>query len=149
MNIRPPVETDFEQWCHLWRQYNEFYGRVGATALTDKIVQKTWERFFDKSEPVYCLVAEQGEQLVGLAHYLFHINTITIEPTCYLQDLFSLPNKRGKGIGRALLTEFYEQAKRAGTLSVYWHTHADNKEAMRLYDKMAQNTDFVVYRKSL
>ena len=52
-------------------------------------------------EPVYALVAEIEGRIVGLTHYIFHRNTTRIELTCYLQDLFTLPSERGKGIGRA------------------------------------------------
>jgi hypothetical protein len=38
---------------------------------------------------VHCLVAESGDELLGLAHYLFHRSTTMIEPVCYLQDLFT------------------------------------------------------------
>lgn len=146
--IRDISETDYSQWRVLWDQYNEFYGRSGPTALSENVVQSTWERFLQPEETMHCLVAEHEGQLVGLAHYIFHRNTITIENTCYLQDIFSIPSLRGKGVGRKLLSAFYNQAKQAGTIGVYWHTHSSNKTAMGLYDKVAQNTEFVVYRQS-
>lgn len=149
ISIRGVTEPDYEQWRYLWDQYNAFYGREGPTALSDAITQSTWRRFFASNEPVYCLVAEHGGQLVGLAHYIFHRNTITIEDTCYLQDLFCDPKTRGVGVGEKLLNAFNERAKRAGALGGYWHTHVSNKTAMKLYDKMAENTEFVVYRKTV
>lgn len=147
--IRDVSEGDYGQWRILWGQYNEFYGRVGATALSKEIILTTWHRLLDLDEPVHCLVAEQQGQLVGLAHFISHRNTLTVENTCYLQDLFAVPFLRGKGIGRKLLKEFYERAKQAGTTGIYWHTHSSNKTAMRLYDGVATNTEFVVYRETL
>jgi GNAT superfamily N-acetyltransferase len=107
----------------------------------------TWARFFDAYEPVHALVAERGGDLLGLTHYLFHRSTTAIEPTCYLQDLFTSEAARGKGVGRALITAMYEQAKRAGSSRVYWQTHETNQTAMQLYDKVADRSGFVVYRK--
>lgn len=147
--IRYISETDHGQWRVLWDQYNEFYGRTGPTALSENVVQSTWRRFLEPSEPMHCLVAEYEGRLVGLAHYVFHRNTITIENTCYLQDVFSTPSLRGKGVGRKLIAAFYSQAKQAGTVGVYWHTHSSNKTAMSLYDKVATNTEFLVYRHSI
>lgn len=144
--IRDVSRADYEQWEALWAQYNAFYGRVGATALPQHIVQSTWDRMLDRNEPVHGLVAEHDGKLVGLAHYIFHRNTITVENTSYLQDLFSDPERRGLGIGRDLIAAFYERAEQAGTVGVYWHTQGTNKAAMRLYDKVATNTEFVVYR---
>jgi hypothetical protein len=54
-----------------------------------EITQMTWSRFFDAYDPVHALIAERAGWLVGLAHYLFHRGTIQIEPTCYLQDLYT------------------------------------------------------------
>ncbi|WP_083098373.1 GNAT family N-acetyltransferase [Pseudophaeobacter leonis] len=149
ITIRDASQADFAQWRTLWDQYNAFYGRVGATALSEEIVLTTWHRFLDPAEPVQCLLAENQEQLVGLAHFISHRNTITVENTCYLRDLFSRPSLRGKGIGRRLIAEFYDRAKQAGTIGVYWHTHSSNETAMRLYDRVATNTEFVVYRETL
>jgi GNAT superfamily N-acetyltransferase len=87
--------------------------------------------------------------LVGLVHYLFHRSTISIAPTCYLQDLFTKESTRGKGIGRRLIHAVYEQAKLAGVARVYWHTHQSNSTAMQLYDKVAEHSGFVVYRKNV
>ena len=147
--IRPPDLSDFEQWNSLWVSYNESYGRVGQSALSETITRTTWNRFFDPEEQVHCFVAEYDGEIVGLAHSVFHRNTILVEPTCYLQDLFTSSSLRGKGVGQALIDGVFEHAANAGVKSIYWHTHLTNDAAMKLYDKVATNTDFTVYRKRL
>jgi GNAT superfamily N-acetyltransferase len=147
LSIRFLTRDDYDQWLKLWDGYNAFYGRSGATALAPDITRMTWARFFDAYEPVHALVAESDGALIGLTHYLFHRSTISIEPTCYLQDLFTGQTARGKGVGRALITGVYQQAKLAGAGRVYWQTHETNRTAMQLYDKVADLSGFVVYRK--
>jgi GNAT superfamily N-acetyltransferase len=147
LSVRFVAKQDYDQWLPLWEGYNAFYGRSGATALPPEITRMTWARFFDAYEPVHALVAERDGQLLGLAHYLFHRSTIAIEPVCYLQDLFTNEAARGKGIGKALINGVYEQARLAGSPRVYWHTHESNHTAMQLYDKVAERSGFVVYRK--
>ena len=149
MIIRAVERADFEQWLPLWQGYNAFYGRCGDTALAGDITHMTWARFFDAYEPMHALVAESGGRLAGLAHYLFHRTTIRIEPTCYLQDLFTVEEQRGTGVGRALISAVFEQARLAGCARVYWLTHESNATAMKLYDRLAQLSGFVVYRKEL
>src|SRR5580698_9940958 len=107
VSVRAVSRQDYDQWLPLWEGYNAFYGRSGETALSPDVIRITWERFFDAYEPVHGLVAEYEGQLLGLAHYLFHRSTITIEPTCYMQDLFTCEAARGKGVGRALIDEVY------------------------------------------
>ena len=149
VRIRPVQPTDFPQRKILWDGYNAFYGRKEATALPEETTRVTWSRFFDAYEPVNALVAEQAGQLAGLVHFIFHRSTISIAPTCYLQDLFTLESARGKGVGRALIEQVYKMAKEAGSSRVYWLTHESNETAMKLYDKVADKSGFIVYRKPL
>ena len=145
--IRDAVKNDLPSWRVLWEGYNVFYGRCGTTALTSRITETTWSRFFDGYEPMHALVAEQSGQLLGLAHFLYHRSTTSLGPTCYLQDLFTAEQARGKGVGRALIDAVVERAKSAGAARVYWQTHETNAVAMRLYDQLAEKSGFIVYRK--
>jgi GNAT superfamily N-acetyltransferase len=147
--IRPVERKDWQQWLVLWDGYNQFYGRAGPTALAPEITQMTWSRLFDAYEPMWALVAESEGQLVGLVHYLFHRSTTMIAPICYLQDLFTLQSLRGKGVGRALIEAVYERARIAGAGRVYWQTHETNITAQKLYDKVADRSGFIVYRKTI
>ena len=147
ISIRPVRREDFEQWLPLWDGYNAFYGRSGETALAEEVTAMTWSRFFDAYEPVHALVAESEGRLLGLVHYLYHRSTTAIAPSCYLQDLFTTQATRGKGVGRALINAVYERAEAAGAGRVYWQTHETNQTAMQLYDKVAERSGFVVYRK--
>ncbi len=147
--IRDIRRADHDAWLPLWDGYNAFYGRSGPTALSIEITEVTWARFFDPDEPVHCLVAERGGKLIGLTHYLFHRSMITIEPICYLQDLFTVPEARGGGVGRALITAVSERAKAAGLSRLYWQTHETNVTAQRLYDSCAERSGFIVYRINL
>jgi GNAT superfamily N-acetyltransferase len=145
IRIRSVGPDDFVQWKSLWDGYNAFYGRAGDTALPDTITQTTWQRFFDGREPVFALVAEESSTLVGLAHYLFHRSTTRIEPVCYMQDLFTAPAARGRGVARALIEAVYREAQSQRSSRVYWHTQASNTTARRLYDDMAKHHGFIVY----
>jgi GNAT superfamily N-acetyltransferase len=143
--VRYAAPVDFDQWLVLWEGYNSFYQRVVAREVTEM----TWSRFFDAYEPVHAIVAEMDGRLMGLVHYLFHRNTAMIGPTCYLQDLFTNQEARGRGIGRALVEAVYERAKAAGSPRVYWMTHETNLTAMKLYDQVAERSGFVQYRKQM
>lgn len=147
--VRPITREDYDQWLPLWEGYNAFYGRSGPTALPGEITLMTWSRFFDGYEPVHALVAEGEGKLIGLTHYIFHRSTIAIGPNCYLQDLFTTESARGKGVARALITAVYEEARLANSPRVYWQTHEANTTAMLLYDKVAEKSGFVIYRKNI
>ncbi|TFZ07681.1 GNAT family N-acetyltransferase [Ramlibacter humi] len=143
--IRPLRREDRQPWQRLWDGYNAFYGRAGETALDPRITEATWERFFNPIEPVFALVAEVDGRVSGLAHYLFHRSTTKIEPVCYLQDLFTAPELRGKGVGRALIEGVAAQARQGGAQRLYWHTQTTNEAGRALYDKVARHLGFIVY----
>jgi GNAT superfamily N-acetyltransferase len=149
LSVRSLAPGDRAAWQGLWDGYNAFYGREGATALPDEITEVTWSRFFDGYEPMYAVVAEQGGELLGLAHFLLHRSTTQIKPNCYLQDVFTTPDARGKGVARALIEDVYARAKALGAARVYWQTHETNTTAMYLYDKVAEKSGFIVYKKLL
>ena len=88
-------------------------------------------------------------KLLGLTHYLFHRSTTMIEPNCYLQDLFTSEESRGQGVGRALIRAVYVRAREAGSTRVYWQTHETNQVAQQLYNRVAERSGFIVYRRDL
>jgi GNAT superfamily N-acetyltransferase len=147
LTVRPVARADQAAWRRLWDGYNAFYGRSGPTALAESIVETTWARFFDGYEPMEALVAEKDGRLLGLTHIVFHRGMTSPTSVCYLQDLFTDPEARGQGVGRALIEAVYRRAKAAGAVRVYWQTHETNATAMRLYDAVAERTGFVVYSK--
>jgi GNAT superfamily N-acetyltransferase len=147
--VRPIAQGDLAAWRPLWDGYNAFYGRECATALSPEITRVTWQRFFDSAEPVFALVAESRGGLVGLTHYLYHRSTTRIELTCYLQDLFTTPAARGRGVGRALILGVYQAARAAGIRDVYWQTHETNVAGRLLYDKVAKHAGYIVYEQEV
>ncbi len=145
VQVRPVARSDYHDWRPLWDGYNTFYGRSGPTALDEAITASTWERFFRADEPVHAFVAELDGRLVGLVHYLFHRSTTRLHDVCYLQDLFTAPEMRGRGVGRVLIEAVYAAARDAGSSRVYWQTHTTNTAGRMLYDKMADHAGFIVY----
>ena len=69
----------------------------------------------------------------------------TSADVCYLQDLFTAPEVRGRGVARALIAAVEEWARVRGCSRVYWHTHETNATARRLYDAVAENRGFIQY----
>ena len=77
-----------------------------------------------------------------------HAST-TADDVCYLQDLFTAPEERGRGVGRALIAAVVETARARGCSRVYWVTHESNATARLLYDKVAVNSGFIRYQIAL
>lgn len=149
ITVRPIARADRPGWQPLWDGYNAFYGREGATALPAAITEATWERFFRDDEPVHALVAEEAGRIVGIVHLVFHRSTTRLADVCYLQDLYTAADRRGRGIGRLLIEAVCERARAAGSSRVYWQTHVTNAAGRALYDRVARHHGFIVYSQEL
>jgi GNAT superfamily N-acetyltransferase len=141
--IRPLGADDRAAWEPLWKGYIAFY----KATIPDETTAVTWARLHDPDEPMFVLGAYAGGTLRGIVHYLFHRSTWTVGNYCYLQDLFVSAEARGRGLGRALIEAVYQAAREKGASRVYWLTHETNAEARALYDKLADRSGFIQYRK--
>jgi GNAT superfamily N-acetyltransferase len=141
--VRPLRPDERAAWEPLWQGYLTFYN----AAVKPEVTEATWARLHDPAEPMHVLGAFLDGRLVGIVHYIFHRSTWTIGNYCYLQDLFTAEEARGKGAGRALIEAVYERAQAAGASRVYWLTHETNETARALYDKLADRPGFIQYRK--
>ncbi|GAA4988143.1 GNAT family N-acetyltransferase [Yinghuangia aomiensis] len=130
-------------WQRLFDGYNTFYGRTMSAGFFDT----AWGRFAADAD-IHALGARVDGVLVGIVHFLTHPSTTTAD-LCYLQDLFTAPEARGAGVGRALIAAVADWARARGCDRVYWQTHEDNTAARRLYDAVAEHHGFVVYRLAL
>ncbi|WP_433219946.1 GNAT family N-acetyltransferase [Dactylosporangium sp. CS-047395] len=132
-------DGDRTAWQELFRGYNAFYGREWP----EERYEQAWHDF-RRDDRIHALVARLDGRAVGLTHFLFHPST-TAGDVCYLQDLFTDADLRGRGVARALIAAVAEEARRKGCERVYWHTREDNATARRLYDKVAENRGFIQY----
>jgi len=151
MGPQPPAETarpirvealasaDRPAWQALFSGYSHFYGRV----LTDQVADRAWAAV-QAGEWMHAFGARLDDRLAGIVHFLVHPST-TSPDVCYLQDLFTDPDLRGRGVGAALIAAVVAWASDHDCFRVYWMTHETNVIARRLYDRVATNTGFIRY----
>ncbi len=147
VRIRPVTTTDKAQWQSLFDAYQHFYERPN---LPQRVFDTIFSRLLnDDPRDFHGLVADRDGQLMGLTHYVFHPNLRHSEGVCYLQDLFTRPDARGQGIGRALIEAVYAAADAEGVPNVYWLTQEFNYAGRMLYDRVAVKSPFIRYNRSV
>ena len=143
--IRDLKREDRPGWENLWGGYLDFY----EAKMEPVTIEVTWSRMLDPLEPMFALVAQDSEtrELIGLVHCVIHRGTWAIGNFCYLEDLFTAPSARKRGVGRALIEAVYARADELECARTYWLTRESNHTARKLYDQLAENSGFIQYRR--
>jgi GNAT superfamily N-acetyltransferase len=141
ITVRNVADSDFERWAELYRGYREFY----RLTPDESVIGRVWTWLHDDQVEVRGLLAEHGNEIVGLAHYRRFYRPSSGTVGIYLDDLFTDPTERRTGAARALLTSLGARAAAEGCSVVRWITASDNATARRLYDKVAKATPWITY----
>jgi GNAT superfamily N-acetyltransferase len=139
--VRPPLPSEFQTWAPLFRAYREFY----ELAPDETVVQTVWGWLQDPLHEENALVAEQDGELIGLAHYRRFARPSRGGMAMFLDDLITGEGYRGAGVGRALIEAIQALAVEEGCNVLRWTTAFDNATAQRLYDQLAQRTQWLTY----
>ena len=131
--------SDRAVWEELFRGYIAFYQRTEPPEM----YERAW-REFQRDTTLHALGARLDGRLIGITHFFIHPSTSS-KDVCYLQDLFTAPDARGHGAGRALIAAVADWARERGCARLYWSTQESNATARRLYDQVAQNRGFIRY----
>lgn len=140
MSIHRLAEADRADWETLFRGYITFYERT----MPQEAYDNAWAAF-QADERVHALCLKLDGRLVGIVHFLEHASTSGPD-VCYLQDLFTAADVRGKGVGRALIRAVCDWSRDRNLARVHWLTHHTNTTARRLYDQVAENRGFIRYQ---
>ncbi len=102
--------------------------------------------FVEKNAKV--LLAFSDDQPVGFALYFYNFSTFKGKKGLYLEDLFVIPEQRGKGIGKTLFDCLMEEAKRENCGRMEWVCLDWNQPAIDFYrsKKARSMDDWIIFR---
>jgi len=139
--IRKLEQKDKENWTKLYNGYADFYKVPMNTGILDTL----WNWIHDKTHVVNGICFELEKKIVAIAHYRTMPRPIKGQYIGFLDDLFVEPNYRGRKIAQKLISHLKGLDKANNWNGVRWITHSSNKNAKKLYDKIANNTGFELY----
>ena len=87
-----------------------------------------------------CLIADWDNRPAGFAFFFYNYSTWRGQPGLYLEDLFVIPEMRGKGIGKALLQGLAEIAVRENCYGIRWMVLEWNEPAIKFYESLGAET---------
>jgi GNAT superfamily N-acetyltransferase len=91
------------------------------------------EALFGSTRYAEVVFACLGSEPVGFALFFHNFSTFRGKPGIYLEDLFVLPEARGRGIGKRLLTWLARTAIERGCARLEWSVLDWNEPAIGFY----------------
>jgi GNAT superfamily N-acetyltransferase len=82
------------------------------------------------------LLADVDGTVVGYAIYFFTYSTFRAQASLYLEDLFVLPDQRGRGAGIALFKACAAEAVQTGCGRMEWQVLSWNEPSIRFYERL-------------
>jgi len=133
MYIETVSQATFERVLPLIAAYQRFY-----EAVPDEQRNRAhFEQFIDDQThgSQFVALSDTGQAL-GFATLYFPFGSVTPGQYCLMNDLFTVPEARGQGVGRALILHCLRYAEARGFSKISWQTALSNTTAQRLYDSL-------------
>lgn len=121
------------------------YEQMLSEVVADEATLEHW--LFDEKKAEVIFAVENGEK-VGFALFFHNFSTFLGRAGIYLEDLYVKPEHRGKGYGKALLTELARIAVQRGCGRLEWWCLDWNRPSIDFYRSMGAvpMDDWTVYR---
>ena len=130
-----------EQLIPLVDAYRQFYKQPSDLMSVKAYVQ---ERLSNNQCVVF--IAYEGSEMLGFTMLYHHYTTVALGHVWLLNDLFTTPRARRKGVGETLMKHAADFAKADGAKRIWLRTAVDNVTAQALYEKMGYKRDEQFYR---
>ncbi|HEV3101990.1 MAG TPA: GNAT family N-acetyltransferase [Candidatus Dormibacteraeota bacterium] len=145
VQIRPATRDDVSAIAELIRGLARYEKLENDVVMTEALLDKA---LFGDRQYAEVLLAEEDGGPVGFALFFHNFSTFLGRPGIYLEDLFVLPEHRGRGIGRRLLTHLAQIAVERDCGRLEWSVLDWNRDAIGFYERIGArpNSEWTVYR---
>ena len=131
--IEAVSKNNLVEVLRLIRAYQEFYK---VSEISDDRNSEFFAQF-GESSPAGCqFIYREAGNVVGFATVYFSFTSTIAAKVAVLNDLYTLPNSRSKGVGRQLIEHCRNYAAENGAARLQWVTAPDNEQAQKLYESL-------------
>ncbi len=144
MDFRFADKNDCEKILYFIKQLAEYEKMSDEVVATEKLLEE-WIFEKKKAEVIF---AVENEKEVGFALFFHNFSTFLGRAGIYLEDLFVLPEHRGKGYGKGLLKQLAKIAVERGCGRLEWSCLDWNKPSIDFYLSLGATPmdEWTVYR---
>ena len=143
-SIRFANEEDAGKILFFIKSLAEYENLSSEVVATEELLR---EWIFEKKKAEVIFATENGKE-VGFALFFHNFSTFLGRAGIYLEDLFVLPEYRGKGYGKALLGELARITVERGCGRLEWCCLDWNKPSIDFYLSLGAKPldDWTIYR---
>ena len=131
-NIRNAEEKDVNSIYRLVLLLAEYEKMTALVTGSEEDMRK----LLFESGVGHCLVAEEDGEIIGIALWFYNLSTFKCRKGIYLEDLFVLPEKRGEGVGTALLKALCKVARDENCGRLEWSCLDWNTPSLKFYESL-------------
>ena len=145
VTIRPATSADaalIHGFVRALAEYEKLLHEVEATP------EDLARHLFGENPMLFCDIAEADSEPVGFAIWFYNYSTFRGRHGIYLEDLFVVPEARGRGAGKALLRRLAQRCEEQGLARLEWAVLDWNAPSIAFYDSLGATaqTDWIVRR---
>ena len=143
ISVTHTSKSDKNEWENLYRGYAKFYNMPMEQSTLDTV----WSWIHNEHKDFFGLIAkDENNQAVGLMHCRAMVSPLRGAEVGFLDDLFVIPEVRGKEVVEALYAELNNLGDQQGWPFIRWITADNNYRARNVYDKISEKTAWVTYQ---
>lgn len=140
IEIRPARIDEVEEFLPLMRAYCDFYE---SSPPDEGLLEMARTLITDPSQGA-TFVAREGGRAVGFATLDWKWSMLKAARLGYLEDLYVLPEARGRGIADALIDVCADRCRELGMPALQWLTQPHNERARSVYDRIGAEAETLV-----
>ena len=130
LQILSATENDIPLILWFIKQLAEYEKLSHEAVATEELLR---ENLFGKNAVAEVLLGSHQEKPVAFAVFFHNFSTFLGKPGLYLEDLFVIPEMRGKGFGRAMLARLAAIARERNCGRFEWAVLDWNEPAIGFY----------------
>ncbi|MES9903813.1 MAG: GNAT family N-acetyltransferase [Sedimenticola sp.] len=134
--IEPVSKNNLDEVLPLIRMYQEYYK---VAEISDSRNREFFSQFGSDNLAGCQFLYRKDNKVVAFATVYFSFTSTIVAKIAVLNDLYTLPNMRGKGVGKQLIEHCRVFASENGAARLEWITEPDNEQAQKLYDSLNTN----------
>ena len=146
LSFRFAVREDTPKILAFIRALAEYEQMADQVVASEELLER---QLFDQNAAEVLFALEDGRE-VGFALFFHNFSTFLGRAGLYLEDLYVLPEHRGKGYGKALLRQLARIARQRGYGRMEWWCLDWNRPGIDFYLSLGAEpmSDWTVYRLS-